>query len=342
MLPFASADLPGLSGSHDARDRSCEEVLIKQAARTGKYLWLKVAKINLGTQQARAAVARAANASEDLVECAGHRDRAGRCIQWFSVPEDKVENPGALRRAGTQGKMQVLELTASHKPVTPELVERLRWTVRLRGGAAEDGYRRGKAILDRLRGVGCPNYFAPARFGEDGSLAKWGRLLLQGKRLPRQVLGAGVSENRCLRTCQEWLFNRHLAQRVADGLLATVLPGDLVQARSGAIELVDDPERFARRLESWEIAPLGPLFGATMAANADLAATREAATLAGADLDADLVERLHGDRRAIRFQPAKHLLDVDGADLVLSCDLPTDACITSLVEELLKPEGHLA
>lgn len=337
MLPRATHDLPHLSGACPTSKRSCEEVLLKNPARTGDHYWLKVAKTNLGTQQVRAAIARSVQIDADLVAYAGNRDRAGRCIQWFSVPSNAIDHPGPLRRAGVQGKMQVLELTASHKPITPALVERLRWQVVLQNAAADDGYLAGKRLLDRLRLVGFPNYVASERFGDAGTLAKWGRMLLEGRRLPTQVLATGVDASRCLRAGQESLFNRYLATRVSDGLLTACLTGEVVRGSRKEVTVVDDPVHALKRFASWEAVALGPVVGAGMVAAAGEALAREQRLFEEARLDPAQLAHVHGERRAIRVQPGKATVDPDGAHLRLTCELPTDAYISVLLAELLTP-----
>ena len=330
-------NLPGVIARCHRADRSCEEVLARQPARTGPYFWLKVEKTGLGTTQVRAAIARAVKIDPELVSCAGNRDRHGRCIQWFSVPEEPLDHPGPLRRAGVAGKMRVLELTQAHKPVTADTIERLRWTCTLRGGRAEDGYQRAKAIMDRLRQVGVPNYL-PENPGDDGSQAHWGNELLHGRSLPKAV-AANVGAGRCLRAIQGALFDHHLGSRVADGLLDRVLPGDLLRAATGAEELADDVAHAQKRVAAWEAVVLGPLFGQGMAPVTGEAAAREAATLADAGLTLEQVRQLHGARRALRVQPAKALVDLDGSDLMVQCELPVEAAITSLLDELIKPQS---
>lgn len=335
MLPTACSDLPGVAASCGPNDRECEEVLARKPAGTGPFHWVQVAKTNLGTQQVRAALARSVNADPALVACAGNRDRQGRCVQWFSIPAEAVDHPGPLRRAGVQGKMRVLAINAGHKPVGPETIERLKWTLRLRGGAAGDGYLRARAIVDRLRHDGCPNYLLPRQLGEDGGLARWGRMMVEGRRLPAQV-AAKTDPARYLRALQEELFNDWLGRRVADGLLAACVPGDLVRGNTGEVSMVSDPAATAKRLASWEAMVLGPLFGAGMAPAADQAAAREQEVLAEAGLDAGQVARLRGDRRAVRAQPAKSVVDRDKADLVVTCELPTDTYVEALLAELLR------
>lgn len=338
MLPTICHDLPGLIATCGPNDRECEEVLAKKPAGTGPFHWVQVAKTNLGTQQVRAALARSVNADPALVACAGHRDRQGRCIQWFSIPVSAVDHPGPLRRAGVQGKMRVLTINASHKPVGPETIERLKWTFHLRGGSAQDGYLRARAIVDRLRRDGFPNYLLPRQVGEDGGLARWGRLMVEGRRLPAQV-AAKTDPSRYLRALQEELFNDWLGRRVIDGLLATCLTGDLVRGNTGDVSIVTDPVATAKRLASWEAMVLGPLFGNGMAPAATDALAREQTVLSDAGLNAGQVARLRGDRRAARAQPAKTVVDRDKADVVITCELPIDTYVEAMLAEVLRSES---
>jgi tRNA pseudouridine13 synthase len=335
MLPLATAALPGTGGTVDL-GRTCEEVLAKQPAGTGGHIWVRVAKEDLSTQQARAAVARSAGIAVELVGFAGNRDRIGTCAQWFSVPGELLENPGALKRAGTQGKMRVLEITASHKPIDEAVVARLRWRVRIRDGAREGGYQRARAVLDQLRRAGMPNYVPAQRFGRDGSFAKLGKLLAQGKRLPHRA-GAEADEGRCLRAWQESLFDRWLARRVADGLLGTCLEGEVVLNRLGETAVVAFRDHVQKRMDSWEVVPLGPLFGADMEGATGEALARERAVLDDAGMDDESVARLRGSRRAARAQPANVTVDPEGDDLAIACELPCDAYVSVLLDEVVKP-----
>lgn len=338
MRARVTENLPGVKARSRRADRVCEEVLAKRPGDTGDYFWLKVEKSDLGTTQVRSAIARAVKIDPELVSCAGNRDRHGRCIQWFSVPEAPLDHPGPLRRAGVAGKMRVLELTRAHKPVTAQSVERLRWRCTLRGGRAEEGYQRAKAIMDRLRHVGLPNYL-PENPGDDGTQAHWGNELLRGGRLPKSV-AANVGAGRCLKAIQAALFDHHLRSRVADGLLDRVLLGDLVRSVTGSEETVTDVAHAQKRVATWEAVVLGPLFGAGMVPVTGEAGEREQATLLDAGLSLAQVQQLHGARRALRVQPAKAVVDLDGEDLVVQCELPEETAITTLLDELIKPQAQ--
>ncbi len=339
MLPTATAELPGTGGEFrpGPEDVSCEEVLVRQAGGAGKYWWAKAVKSGIGTTQAREAIARSVGIPPDKVGFAGHRDRRTKCTQWFSVPGELVETPNGMKNAGFRSSLKVIEIVQAHGPIGPDSVIDLRWKLRLRGAAAGDGFQKAKAILARLRTAGLPNYVHPSRLGKDGNLVKWGRLLAGGGRLPRPVAATGVVPGECLSALQWSLFNRWLAARIADGLLATCLQGERVRTGIGDEVVVDDPAEYAKRFESWEAVALGPLFGAGMSRCAGQAAARESALIAEAGLGDEHITRLAGSRRPARVQPRKTVLDLHGPDLVLNCDLPAGAYIGVLADEIIKP-----
>jgi hypothetical protein len=92
-----------------------------------------------------------------------------------------------------------------------------------------------------------------------------------------------------------------------------------------------------KRFASWEAVALGPLYGTGMLPAAGAAAAREAAVLDLNDLTPAQITRLHGERRAIRFQPVRSSVDPAGSDLTLVCELPTDAYVSELLAEFLAP-----
>jgi tRNA(Glu) U13 pseudouridine synthase TruD len=237
--------------------------------------------------------------------------------------------------------MSVLEIATSGRAITAAAVPRLRWRLRLKNAARAGGYQKARAVLDRLRRHGCPNYHAPDAATADHP--RWGRLIAEGRRLPRPVQArlarSAISPGRLLGAFQDALFNRYVGQRLADGLLAACLDGDLIQSRDGRIIVVTDTAAGQRRLDSWEAVQLGPCYGDGLLPAADLAAAREEALLAAQGVGPALLKRLRGERRALRCQPTGVALDPSGDDLSLTCELPCDAHIAVLLDELVKPEA---
>lgn len=338
MTLLVTRSLPGTGGVFRSQgdDVQCEEVPRSAPGGDGKHWWIQVAKVDLSTQQCRQAIARAVAVPVESVVCAGNRDRRGRCLQWFSIPQIEVEHPQALRNVGFQSKVKVQQVVAAVKPVDVVGVDRLRWQARIRGAGGNAGYRKATAILDALRREGCPHYIHPSAFGEDGGLARWGHLLLAGKRLPDAVVRSGVTPGRCLWAAQAELFNRYVMKRLADGLLGRAIAGDRLETVRGDVVDSADLLHAQKRVDSWETLIMGPLFGEGMASVSGDAAAREAAVLTEAGLDDRAVARLHGARRAIRIQPTKTLCDIQGKDLVIHCDLPVDAYLAVVMDEIVK------
>jgi hypothetical protein len=123
-----------------------------------------------------------------------------------------------------------------------------------------------------------------------------------------------------------------------DGLFAGAVAGDRILTGTGDEALVSDAAHASRRCESWEATVLGPLFGQGCQVVHDQAAQRELAMLSALALDPAHLHRLHGARRTLRFRPGHPILDIDGQDLTLTVELPCDAHVQVLLDELIKPE----
>src|SRR5262249_23619912 len=88
-----------------------------------------------------------------------------------------------------------------------------------------------------------------------------------------------------LSAAQSALFNAYLARRLADGLMRTVLAGDVMcKWPFGGMFVAKDLTQEQARLERREIVPAGPIFGRKTFAAAGEAAARETAIVADAGL----------------------------------------------------------
>lgn len=340
MLPRVAHDLPVLPGPLDLRpgDLACEEVLLRQPGE-GDHWWTKLRVDGLPRKQLIAAMARAGAVTEDEVAIAGGRDRQAMAIQWCSIPKESVEHPKRLKTAGYKQKLKVLEIREGRGPIHPGIVAGLRWRCTLRGLGGGDGFVRGRAILDRVRRMGFPNYIA--REMASGNQAKWGRMLAQGKPLPPRVAGAGAEPRRCLLAFRNQLFNRLVAARLEDDLLGSVLDGDVVEVHGNRPppkrerELASEGQAYAQRAASWEAVPLLPLFGRELEASAGEARARELAVLAESEVGEQAFARLRGERRALRAQPTGAQVEIERGHLVLTCQLHVDCHIRSLLAEFV-------
>ena len=224
MLPLSRADLPPVQATTRSRPEETQvnEVLWKQPD-GGDHYWLKVQCSGLGHRQALAAIARAAGVEQSLVASAGSRDRNAIVQQWITVPKAAVENPGQLKGAGYKRQLRVLEMREGAGAISPEHVSALHCQLKLIGGGKGDGYQFAQDILTRLRQNGVPNYFGAASMGASGSHARWGKVLAQGKRLPRRVPASARDRGMYERAWQSRLFNIWLASRMEQYGLPAVL-----------------------------------------------------------------------------------------------------------------------
>src|SRR5205823_9231032 len=137
---------------------------------------------------------------------------------------------------------------------------------------------------------GLPNFYGSQRFGIEGETVKLGLALLHGEPLPAgQRRLSSFLRKLALSAVQSALFNHYLGERLRDGLLRRVLPGDVMAkwpfgGKFTVEDVAAEQERFDRR----ETVSAGPIFGRKdFPIPRGEAAEREAATLTRAGLTRD-------------------------------------------------------
>jgi tRNA pseudouridine13 synthase len=208
----------------------------------------------------------------------------------------------------------------------------------------ENGLNIANEVATRLTAAGFPNYYGEQRFGHDGETLNLGIDLLAGRKQPRDIpfakrkflLRLAVS------AVQSELFNRSLAQRMSDGLLQTVLPGDVMEVvESGGRFVVEDVSREQERLNRGEIVVTGPMFGVKMLNPQSAAAEREAKLLLESGLTIEQFQQfsqlMQGTRRPYVIRPGE--LKVSGDDRLIKLEfaLPSGVYATTLLREIMKP-----
>ncbi len=179
---------------------------------------------------------------------------------------------------------------------------------------------------------------AAAVIGGDNE-ARWGRVLAQGRPLPPAVARQGLSPRRLLGACRGRLFNRLAALRHDQGLLEHVVEGDVIRtgcnARRQGEETVGEEGAADARIASGEAVITGPLYGEGLTPTSAAAAALEEAVLAEAGLRREGFTVLRGQRRALGYRPTQVHIDLDRRDLLITCRLPPEVHIASLVDELV-------
>lgn len=307
-----------------------EELSLFPPIGNGNHTHLWVEKRLRTTDDVARDLARAAGVPPREVGYAGRKDRHAVTRQWFSVPE---LDPEKARELELPGARVVEAVRHAHRLRVGQLrgnafTLRVRDVDRAAATAAEER-------LDEMLAHGMPNRFGRQRFGRDGgNVARGAELLRSG-----QLRGDRRQALLMISALQSAVFNQVLAERAAT--LDRLLAGDVaVSHATGLCFVVQDPEREAARVASFEISPTGPIFGTKMQRPRGAAAALEDAVMARFELpSANALAvprslRLHGERRALRIRLEDARARWDDGVMELAFTLPPGSYATVLVEEL--------
>jgi len=155
---------------------------------------------------------------------------------------------------------------------------------------------------------------------------------------------------------QSAIFNQVLNHRVESGTLDTLEPGDLAfrfKNRTSFVinpeDLDSDAEALRERMDRFEIAPSGPMWGTTMPRPDGEVGARELEALARAGIspkDMELCEQrdaypmIGGDRRPLRIPvidpEVEGGIDEHGAYIRCAFELPRGSFATTVMDEVMK------
>jgi tRNA pseudouridine13 synthase len=343
-LPFVTADLPGSGGAVRAtpEDFRVDELPAYLPSGSGPHLYLHVEKRGRTTRDAVRTLAHALGVPERDAGYAGMKDKDAVTTQWLSFPVARDPDPAALAAPG----LSVLAASRHANKLRTGHLRGNRFSILVRGGSPE----RARAASAALSARGLPNFFGPQRFGTEARNAEIGGALLAGGDGANAPEVRRAARDRFLRRLvisayQAALFNRWLAERIADGLFAAALRGDVMKKlETGGLFTCEDPEVDGPRVLSFELSPAGPIFGHKLRAAGGEALAREERLLAAEGIGLETFARgggeAEGTRRAARLQARVAIADeADGyrADF----ELPKGSYATVLLRELMKGEAEL-
>ena len=340
-VPLLTPDLPGVGGRLRVTpdDFEVDELPSYEPSGVGDHLYLWVEKRDVGPEHLTRLLADRAGVPVGAIGTAGLKDRHAVTRQWVSLPKEAGPRLGHLDGDG----IRVLHHSRHTNKLKPGHLRgnRFRICVRDADRTKADALT---AILDRVRSHGLPNYYGPQRFGREGSTVDLGLNILGGKQRRRI---RPFQFKFALSAVQSVAFNRWLARRLTDGLLRTVLPGDvLMKWPAGGLFVSDDPATDQPRLDGREVVPGGPMFGGKMYQAAGVALDREAAALAACGLPAESFrgfgKLMSGTRRhaLVYLDDLAHDWDADG--LRLTFTLPAGSYATVLLAEVMKADATAA
>ncbi|HEY4241148.1 MAG TPA: tRNA pseudouridine(13) synthase TruD [Kofleriaceae bacterium] len=335
VLPYLTEGMPGIGGTLRAapEDFVVDEEPAYLPSGAGDHVFVRIEKRGLTTPAAVEAIARALGVNPRDIGVAGMKDRHAVTRQWLSLPPPLAPE-AALALAIPD--VQILEAQRHPHKLRTGHVRANRFVLRVRGVGPE-GLERAQAILDRLAAApGAPNFYGEQRFGRHGDNAERGRAMLRGERMKDRRMARLM-----MSALQSELFNAWLAARLADGLYAQAIAGDLMHKRGGGMFDCVDPTVDSPRIG--EIVPTGPMFGDRMRcpAAASPAAVREDQILAAAGLTLDAFGAVRAIAEGTRRDAAIEVGDPRVAwaapeTLEVAFTLPGGAYATIVLREIMK------
>ena len=340
-VPYLTADLPGIGGilKQQPEDFLVEEIPAYAPCGEGEHLFLWIEKRGLTTDDLTQHLARTLGVAKRDIGVAGLKDRQAVTRQYVSVPatcEARLESVGTDFIRILNAQRHTNKLRTGHTAGN-------RFSILIRNVTALEN---ADPILACLRTSGFPNYFGPQRFGRDNQTAEQGFELLAGQRHPRDLPRAKRHYllRLSLSAAQSELFNHALARRMGDGLLHTVLAGEVMQkVESGGLFQVEDVAAEQERLDAGETVITGPMFGPKMKQPTGEPAAREMQLLQarGLSLDdfANFSKIAAGARRAFVVRPGQFAVETTEQGVRCRFTLPSGAYATVLLREVMKNDN---
>jgi tRNA pseudouridine13 synthase len=334
--PLLTADLPGLGGiiKQQPEDFEVEEIPAYQPSGQGEHLFLWIEKRGMGAEFFVRQIAKRLNVPPGEIGVAGLKDRHAVTRQWVSVHATAEPKLAKLDGDG----ICVLQVSRHGNKLRSGHLHGNRFRILVRQ-IDESRPPSLEPILEQVRQCGLPNFYGAQRFGHDGETSDLGMALLRGEKPSRRP--NPFLKKLALSAVQSCLFNDYLARRMQDGLLRTVLPGDvLAKWPAGGMFVAEDVAREQTRFDSREVVSAGPIFGRKTFTAAGMAAEREAQILQGAGLAAQSFagfgKLVQGTRRhnLVYIDDLAATREADGVRLTFS--LPAGSYATVLLREVMK------
>lgn len=338
-LPFLTADEPSIGGvfRQSPEDFSVEEIPAYLPAGEGDHVYVRFAKRGITTPDAVKAMAKALGVDGRECGWAGLKDKHAVTVQWASFLRADVEKARALALDG----ITVLDVSRHRNKLKTGHLHGNRFSIVVRG-CVDGALAIAQRVAERITLEGAPNYYGAQRFGRDGDNAARGVAWLTGatgapkEHFDRKMLASSV---------QSWLFNRYLAERVRDGMLALYIEGDLAMRHpiERVFSITEDEARST--YASRACSATGPMFGPEMRWPEGAAKAREAKVLEGSGLEIEHFARAkglaEGTRRAVRVCPPKvEVSDEGGGALRFVFELPAGAYATAVLREFRKSDDE--
>jgi tRNA pseudouridine13 synthase len=340
---YVTDRLPGIGGvlRREPEDFVVEEVPAYQPCGEGEHLFLWVEKRDVSAENLVAHLARSLGIRREDVGVAGLKDRRAVTRQFVSVP---AACELQLNRVETSA-IRVLQATRHRNKLRTGHLKGNRFDVLVRE-VTSDARGIAESAAGVIRERGFPNFYGEQRFGVGGVTAQLGMDLLAGRKRPRDIepRRRKFLLRLALSAAQSAVFNSVLSERLADGLLGTVLEGDVMQvAASGGCFVAQDVRREQQRYDQRETVLTGPLFGPKIKNPAGEPALREQRVLDRLGITSQSMAKfprlLAGARRPLVIWIDDLQLAPEPDGLRFRFTLPSGVYATTLLREFMKNDA---
>jgi tRNA pseudouridine13 synthase len=342
--PLLTADLPGTGGRIKAEpeDFEVEEVPAYEPSGSGDFLYLWMEKRGMGAEYFTRLIAKRLGVAPGDVSTAGLKDRHAVTRQMVSVPSSVESRLPEVDGGG----IRLLRVSRHSNKLRPGHLRGNRFRILVRD-VGTDVAQRLEPIVAKLQRDGLPNYYGSQRFGKEAETARLGFALLRNEPPPMTADGRLLNARSpflrklAISAAQSALFNLYLGERLRDGLLRRVLPGDVMAKWPfGGMFVADDVTREQERFNRRETVHAGPIFGRKMFAAAGEAADREAAMLQQAGVTPRSFQGfgklMQGTRRHNLVYVDDVTANVEADGLRLTFFLPAGSYASVLLKEIMK------
>lgn len=341
-LPYLTAELPGIGGhlKVEPEDFIVEEIPAYEPGGEGQHLFLWIEKRDIPHDLLLRHISKSLDVSPNDIGFAGIKDRRAVTRQYVSVPLSASERVAAIDSA----QIKVLRATPHGNKLRTGHLRGNRFIIVLRE-TSDNGLETSQAIVQRLLQTGFPNYYGDQRFGHEGETLKLGLDLLAGEKRPQDI---PYSKRKfllrlALSSVQSDLFNQSLTRRLNDGLLDTVLEGDVLEVtESGGKFIAEDVPREQERLNHREVTVTGPMFGVKMLTPRGVPQERETRLLAESGLTLESFQKysqlLSGARRSFIARPGELRATQATQGIQFEFTLPSGVYATMLLREFMKDD----
>jgi tRNA pseudouridine13 synthase len=333
-LPYIAADLPGIGGVIKASPEhfQVEEVLPYAPCGEGEHVFVRLRRQGWNTADVGQALGRCFGLKSADVGWAGRKDKNAVTTQSFSLRLPMSQPMKEIESMLAALPFELVDLQRHRNKLKMGHVAANRFSIIL-SQVPPHALDAARAIADKIRQVGIPNYFGAQRFGiQLRNIDRAVALLRRGK-------ARGKKEGFMVSALQSALFNMWLKERIEGDAFDTLMMGDLVQKTdTGGMFVVEDLQEAAQRFAKRKIIYTGPIFGHKMKAADDQAGGFERRLLESLGLDVAAFKPLRA--AGTRRRAVLHLEDLTiapAAEGLRFCfSLPSGAYATTVLREFTR------